>query len=141
MELPLIIGLVGLAATVASFFVGRTTAAKKDGQDDGERKAKIEAMEKEVHGLRVKVEGMIANVADKNARVEALEREVSCLWKEIEPFKPQLGALQRDVAVMDSHLSSMKATLEAVATDVRSLLFHARPPGDATPVRGTSRPA
>ena len=75
MELTVAIAVAGLAVSVGTFFIGRTTAAKNSGKEYGvmlteigyiksgvdDTKRKLESMEKSYHSL----EGRVARLEEK----------------------------------------------------------------------------
>ena len=63
MELETIIALCGCALAVATFFIGRTSAAKHSGQADGEMRADIKYIKTSVDKHDKKLDGISTNYA------------------------------------------------------------------------------
>lgn len=85
-ELSVLIAVVGCALSVGTFFIGRTTAAKSSGQQDGEIRANVQYIKDSVDKHDKKLDKIAENYSDLEgeirelkARLKALEDKVKLL--------------------------------------------------------------
>lgn len=88
-EITILIGVLGFALSVGTFFIGRTTAAKSDGIADGETKANIRYIKESVDKHDKKLDRVAENyesvrteIVALRGRLEKLEQRVDLLHKE-----------------------------------------------------------
>lgn len=89
MELETIIALCGCALAVATFFIGRTSAAKHSGQADGEMRADIKYIktsvdkhDKKLDGISTNYAGLKVELEQVKGRVDAIEQKIKLLHGE-----------------------------------------------------------
>lgn len=82
-EISALIGVVGLAISVATFFIGRTTAAKNVGTADGELKADIKYIKKSVDKQELKLDDISANYDNVKLEIERLKGRLSALEQKV----------------------------------------------------------
>ena len=73
MELEVVIALCGCAVAVATFFIGRTTAAKNSGQEYGVMLTEIGYIKSGVDDMKKKMEQSDRRYVDLAERVTSLE--------------------------------------------------------------------
>lgn len=85
-DIAVLIGVLGFALSVGTFFVGRMTAAKTDGFADGETKANIRYIKESVDKHDQKLdrvaenyESMKREIVELRGRLEKLEQRVEML--------------------------------------------------------------
>lgn len=83
MELETIIALCGFAVAVATFFLGRTTAAKHSGQADGEMRADIKYIKTSVDKHDKKLDGISTNYAGLKVELEQVKGRVDAIEQKI----------------------------------------------------------
>lgn len=71
-----LIALVGCALSVATFFIGRTTQAKSNGQQTGQVLTELGYIKKGVDGLERKLDELQKNYGELKTRVTKLEEKV-----------------------------------------------------------------
>lgn len=88
-ELSILIAVGGILLSAATFFVGRMTAAKTSGQEDGEMKANVrhirESMDKHDKKLDRVVENyesMKREIVELRVRLDTVEQRMEMLHKE-----------------------------------------------------------
>ena len=86
MELTVVIAVCGCAVSLATFFIGRTSAAKERGTADGELKSDIrhikESLEKQdakFDKQDVKLDGIISSYEDVKVELEKVKGRVSTI--------------------------------------------------------------
>ena len=84
MELETIIALCGCALAVATFFIGRTSAAKHSGQADGEMRADIKYIKTSVDKHDKKLDGISSNYADLKVELEQVKGRVDAIEQKIQ---------------------------------------------------------
>lgn len=85
-DLTIAIAVLGFALSVATFFIGRTTAAKTDGFADGETRANIRYIkesvdkhDKKLDRVAENYESMKREIVELRGRLEKLEQRVEML--------------------------------------------------------------
>ena len=85
-DLSIAIAVLGSALSVATFFIGRTTAAKTDGFADGETRANIRYIkesvdkhDKKLDRVAENYESMKREIVELRGRLEKLEQRVEML--------------------------------------------------------------
>ena len=77
MELSAIIAVAGFALSVATFFIGRTTASKADGKQEGQILTELGYIKSGVDDMKRKMESMEKSYHNLEGRVSRLEEKVS----------------------------------------------------------------
>ncbi len=75
-EISALIAVIGVALSVGTFFVGRTTAAKNAGQQTGQVLTELGYIKKGIDGLEKKMERMEQQYNNLDVRVSKLEEVV-----------------------------------------------------------------
>lgn len=75
-EISVLIGVIGVALSIGTFFVGRTTAAKNAGQQTGQVLTELGYIKKGIDGLEKKMERMEQQYNKLDVRVSKLEEIV-----------------------------------------------------------------
>ena len=83
-EVSVLIAIAGLSISVATFFIGRTTAAKSDGQSDGELKADIKYIKTSVEKQERKLDSVVENYDDVKLEIERLKGRLKALEQKVE---------------------------------------------------------
>ena len=83
MELETIIALCGCALAVATFFIGRTSAAKHSGEADGEMRADIKYIKTSVDKHDKKLDGISTNYAGLKVELEQVKGRVDAIEQKI----------------------------------------------------------
>lgn len=85
-DVSVLIAMIGCALAVGTFFVGRVTAAKTSGQQDGEMKANIRYIKESVDKHDKKLDRVAENyesvrteIVELRSRLEMLEQRVELL--------------------------------------------------------------
>lgn len=82
-EISALVGAVGLAISVATFFIGRTTAAKNSGAEDGEMKSDIKYIKKSIDKQEAKLDGVVASFDDVKVEIEKLKGRIAALEQKV----------------------------------------------------------
>ena len=82
-EISALVGAVGLAISVATFFIGRTTAAKNSGAEDGEMKSDIKYIKKSIDKQEAKLDGVVASFDDVKVEIEKLKGRSAALEQKV----------------------------------------------------------
>ena len=82
MELTVAIAVAGLAVSVGTFFIGRTTAAKNSGKEYGVMLTEIGYIKSGVDDMKRKMESMEKSYHNLEGRVARLEERVNIYHKE-----------------------------------------------------------
>lgn len=77
MELTLLISLIGVALSVGTFFIGRTTASKADGKQEGQILTELGYIKSGVDDMKRKMENMEKSYHNLEGRVARLEERVN----------------------------------------------------------------
>lgn len=76
MELTILIAVFGCAVSVATFFIGRTTAAKNSGKEYGVMLTEIGYIKSGVDDMKRKMEASDKRYIDMEKRVTSLEQKM-----------------------------------------------------------------
>lgn len=82
-EISALVGAVGLAISVATFFIGRTTAAKNSGAEDGEMKSDIKYIKTSIDKQEAKLDGVIESFDDVKLEIEKLKGRIAALEQKV----------------------------------------------------------
>lgn len=83
-EVSALIAVAGLAVSVATFFLGRTSAAKSAGQSDGELKADIKYIKSSVEKQEKKLDNVVESYDDVKLEIERLKGRLKALEQKVE---------------------------------------------------------
>lgn len=75
-EISVLVAVIGVAVSVGTFFIGRTTAAKNSGQQTGQVLTELGYIKKGIDGLEKKMERMEQQYNKLDVRVSKLEEIV-----------------------------------------------------------------
>ena len=85
-DIAVLISIIGILLSVATFFVGRMTAAKNRGQEDGEIKTNVQYIkdsvdkhDKKLDRVAENYESMKREIVELRGRLEKLEQRVEML--------------------------------------------------------------
>ena len=82
-EISVLIGVAGLAISVATFFIGRTTAARVNGSEDGEMKSDIKYIKTSIDKQESKLDEIVTNYEDVKLELEKLKGRIINLEQKI----------------------------------------------------------
>lgn len=82
MELTVLISIIGVALSVGTFFIGRTTASKADGKQEGQILTELGYIKSGVDDMKRKMESMEKGYHALEGRVSRLEERVNIYHKE-----------------------------------------------------------
>lgn len=82
-DIAVLIAVGGFALSVATFFVGRMTAAKTDGFADGELKSDVRHIKDSVDKQGAKLDTVIENYEDISIELEKLKGRVTALEQKV----------------------------------------------------------
>ena len=82
-EISALIGALGLLVSVASFFIGRTTAARSSGAEDGEMKSDIKYIKTSIDKQEAKLDGIVSNYEDVKVELEKLKGRIISLEQKV----------------------------------------------------------
>ena len=83
-EVSALIAVAGLAVSVATFFLGRTSAAKSAGQSDGELKADVKYIKSSVEKQEKKLDSVVESYDDVKLEIERLKGRLKALEQKVE---------------------------------------------------------
>lgn len=83
-ELSVLIAVAGLGISAVTFFIGRTTAAKSDGQMDGEMKADVKYIKSSVEKQETKLDSIVENYDEVKLEIERLKGRLKALEQKVE---------------------------------------------------------
>ena len=78
-DITVLIGVLGFAMSVGTFFVGRTTAAKSSGQADGEMQANVRHIKDTVDKQDKKLNDIAENYIDLKDEIAKLKERLHVL--------------------------------------------------------------
>ncbi|MBP3368884.1 MAG: hypothetical protein J6L71_05570 [Clostridia bacterium] len=82
-EISVLIGVAGLGVSVATFFIGRTTAARMNGSEDGEMKSDIKHIKESIDKQEAKLDGIVSNYEDVKVELEKLKGRLYTLEQKV----------------------------------------------------------
>lgn len=83
-EVSILIAVLGLCISAATFFIGRTTAAKSVGHSDGELKSDIKYIKTSVEKQEKKLDSVVENYDDIKLEIERLKGKLKALEQKVE---------------------------------------------------------
>lgn len=78
-DVSVLIGVLGFALSVGTFFVGRVTAAKNSGQADGEIKTNVQYIKDSVDKHDKKLDKIMDNYSDLEGEIRELKVRLKAL--------------------------------------------------------------
>lgn len=82
-DVSVLIAILGIVISIATFFIGRTTAARNSGIQDGEMKADIKYIKISVDKQESKLDGVIESFDDVKIEIEKLKGRLSALEQKV----------------------------------------------------------
>lgn len=82
-ELSVLIAVLGFALSVGTFFVGRMTAAKTDGVEDGEMKSDVRHIKNAVDKQGGKLDQVVENYEEIKIELERLKGRMTALEQKV----------------------------------------------------------
>lgn len=82
-EVSVLIGVIGLAVSILTFFIGRTTAARNGGVEDGEMKADIKYIKTSIDKQELKLDTMVDNYDEAILEIEKLKGRLAALEQKV----------------------------------------------------------
>ncbi|MBE6541607.1 MAG: hypothetical protein E7672_04090 [Ruminococcaceae bacterium] len=82
-DISIMIAVIGVSLSVATFFVGRTTAAKNIGRADGELKADIKYIKTSIEKQESKLDGFAGSFDDVKLEIEKLKGRLNALEQKV----------------------------------------------------------
>lgn len=81
-DLSIAIAVLGCALSVGTFFIGRTTAARDDGRENGQVLTELGYIKKGIDGLEKDIKEIKRQYTDLDVRVSKLEEAIRIYHKE-----------------------------------------------------------
>lgn len=82
-DITILIGVLGFALSVGTFFIGRVTAAKTSGQKDGEMQANVRHIKDTVDKQSNKLDRVVEDYEEVKIELEKLKGRVNSLEQRI----------------------------------------------------------
>jgi peptidoglycan hydrolase CwlO-like protein len=82
-EISVLIAIIGLGISVATFFIGRTTAARNSGAQDAEMKADIKYIKISVEKQETKLDDVVESFDDVSLEIEKLKGRLTALEQKV----------------------------------------------------------
>lgn len=82
-DMSILIAVCGFALSVGTFFVGRMTAAKKDGVEDGEMKSDVRHIKNAVDKQGGKLDQVVENYEEIKIELERLKGRMTALEQKV----------------------------------------------------------
>lgn len=82
-DIAVLIGVLGFALSVGTFFVGRMTAAKTDGIADGEMKSDVRHIKNAVDKQGGKLDQVVENYEEIKIELERLKGRMTALEQKV----------------------------------------------------------
>ena len=83
-EVSALIAVAGLGVSVATFFIGRMTAARDSGTADGEMKADVKYIKSSVEKQEKKLDSVVESYDDVKLEIERLKGRLKALEQKVE---------------------------------------------------------
>ena len=90
MEFGIIISVCGLALSAATFFIGRITAGKASGKENGQLLSDLGYIKSSVDSLRTDVKELNKNHSDIRIEQAAQARDIKTLYSRIEKVEERI---------------------------------------------------
>lgn len=91
-ELSVLIAVLGFALSVGTFFVGRTTAAKSSGKEDGEMQANVRHIKDTVDKQSDKLDRVVEDYEEVKLELEKLKGRIIALEQRVSMLHGGEGA-------------------------------------------------
>lgn len=82
-DMSILIAVLGFAMSVGTFFIGRLTAAKKDGVEDGEMKSDVRHIKNAVDKQGGKLDQVVENYEEIKIELERLKGRMTALEQKV----------------------------------------------------------
>lgn len=82
-DMSILIAVLGFALSVGTFFIGRLTAAKKDGVEDGEMKSDVRHIKNAVDKQGDKLDRVVEDYEEVKVELEKLKGRVIALEQRV----------------------------------------------------------
>lgn len=82
-DMNILIAVLGFALSVGTFFIGRLTAAKKDGVEDGEMKSDVRHIKNAVDKQGGKLDQVVENYEEIKIELERLKGRMTALEQKV----------------------------------------------------------
>lgn len=82
-EISVLVGVFGLALSVGTFFIGRTTAAKASGVADGEMRSDVKHIKDSVEKQDKKLDRIVEDYEDIKVELENLKGRITALEQKV----------------------------------------------------------
>lgn len=83
-EISILVAVIGCVLSVATFFIGRTSAAQKSGQADGEMRTDVKYIKASVDKQEKKLDRVVENYEDIKLELETLKGRIKALEQKVE---------------------------------------------------------
>ena len=90
MEIGIVISVCGLALSAATFFIGRITAGKASGKENGQLLSDLGYIKSSVDSLRTDVQELNKNHSDIRIEQAAQARDIKTLYSRIEKVEERI---------------------------------------------------
>lgn len=90
MEIGIVISVCGLALSAATFFIGRITAGKASGKENGQLLSDLGYIKSSVDSLRTDVKELNKNHSDIRIEQAAQARDIKTLYSRIEKVEERI---------------------------------------------------
>ena len=91
MELGMITGLIGVGLSIATFVIGRITAGKTSGKENGQMLSDIGYIKSSVDNLRAEVKEMNKNLSEIRIEQAAQARDIKTLYSRVESLEKRIA--------------------------------------------------
>ena len=75
-EISIIVGVLGFAISVATFFIGRTSAARKAGREDGAVVSRLDSIAEKVGRIDKSIDYMNSQLGEQRDRITRVETKM-----------------------------------------------------------------
>jgi len=83
----IMIPVLSLVLAAATFFIGRLTATKKEGEKSGAMASDLGYIKAGVDDLKKELRDLRDGLAELNSRVAVAEQEIKTLWKQLDTIR------------------------------------------------------
>lgn len=83
----ILIPALSLILTGATFFIGRLTASKNDGEKSGAMASDLGYIKAGVDDLKKELRDLRDGLADLNSRMAVADQEIKTLWKRLDKYE------------------------------------------------------
>ena len=75
-EITILISVIGLALSVGTFLIGRTTAAKNGGKEQGEVLTRLDSIDEKVGKIDTSLESLNKQLGEQRDRITRIETKM-----------------------------------------------------------------